>query len=301
MPQPQMEKKSMATVALESNERARSMAASTNLLTELENGLKRVTIDGDEYFVAEGDTLLDADQLKIYALNRERVTAARQAAAVADEAGLGLQSLDDPARSALVAVTQGGKIVRWKPGVVLTYRVVKNSFTDLNNYTMVVNNMTAATTAWSATCGIAFQHRADLDSAPGAGPAGTIFAVREIDAGGQFIAAAFFPNDPVDRRRVLIDPSYYDQGLSFDRVGVLRHELGHVLGFRHEHIRSEAPPACPDEPQFDTQNLSKYDPRSVMHYFCGGVGSTALAITDIDTVSSQKVYGAPLNTFTLVE
>jgi len=61
----------------------------------------------------------------------------------------------------------------------------------------------------------------------------------------------------------------------------------------------EAPPACPDEPQFDTQNLGQYDPRSVMHYFCGGVGSPALAITDIDKVSSQKVYGPSLSTFTL--
>ena len=63
-----------------------------------------------------------------------------------------------------------------------------------------------------------------------------VFTVRHVDAGGQFIAAAFFPTYPPLRRRVLIDPSYFADDLSFDRVGVLRHELGHVLGFRHEHI-----------------------------------------------------------------
>ena len=116
--------------------------------------------------------------------------------------------------------------------------------------------------------------------------------VRELDTGGEFIAAAFFPNNPKDRRQLIVDPSYYTT--TFDSVGVFRHELGHVLGFRHEHIRSEAPPTCPNEPLFDAKNLGKYDPQSVMHYFCGQVGSTTLRITDLDRTGSQQVYGPPL-------
>jgi hypothetical protein len=300
-PYPADKKKSMAAVALERSPELRESAASGGLFEKLRDGLKRVTIDGEEYFIAEGDTLLDADQLAIYALNRQRVAQAREAAAVADRAGLGLQTLDDPDRTALVAVTQGGKIVRWKPGLVLSYRVVKNTFADVNKFNLVVDAMKKATKDWQDTCGITFQHRPDLDAAPGVGAAGALFAVREIDANGDFIASAFFPNDPVDRRRVLIDPSFYADDLGFNKIGVLRHELGHVLGFRHEHIRSEAPPACPNEPQFDTANLSLYDPKSVMHYFCGGVGNPELAISAIDVTSSRKVYGLPLSDFTLLE
>jgi hypothetical protein len=100
---------------------------------------------------------------------------------------------------------------------------------------------------------------------------------------------------------VLIDPSYFDAGLSFNKVGVLRHELGHVLGFRHEHIRSGAPPACPDEDLWGTIDLTQYDPQSVMHYFCGGAGSPELALTELDRIGSQKLYGPPFNTFTFVE
>jgi len=82
---------------------------------------------------------------------------------------------------------------------------------------------------------------------------------------------------------------------------VLRHELGHVIGFRHEHIRSGAPPVCPHEDTTGTINLTDYDPRSVMHYFCGGVGSRTLEITDIDRTGSQQVYGAPLSAFQFIE
>jgi hypothetical protein len=113
-----------------------------------------------------------------------------------------------------------------------------------------------------------------------------------------FIAAAFFPNDPINRRRVLIDPSYFTT--TFNQVGVLRHELGHVLGFRHEHIRSGAPAACPDEDPGRVIDLTQYDPRSVMHYFCGGVGSRELAISDLDREGSQRVYGPPLSDFMLI-
>ena len=100
-------------------------------------------------------------------------------------------------------------------------------------------------------------------------------------------------------RRVLVDPTFFTT--SFDQVGVLRHELGHVLGFRHEHIRGEAPDVCPDESQTGTVDLTEYDPQSVMHYLCGSMGNKELRITALDKVGSRKVYGPPLAEFRLVE
>lgn len=203
-------------------------------------------------------------------------------------------------RSSLVGVTSGGKLVRWKPGLALTYCVMKNTFTNQAKYDQAVAGMKQATWAWENVCGIKFQYKSELDTSV-TRPEGVIFIVREIDAGGQFIASAFFPNDPRNRRRVLIDPSFFAPDLGFDPVGVLRHELGHVLGFRHEHIRSQAPATCPDETLADTLDLTQYDPQSVMHYFCGNVGSRTLAITDVDKMGSQKLYGMPFDKFTYVE
>ena len=280
--------------------------AQEDTLSKLKRTLKKVAIkeaDGsvEEFYRVEGDMLLDEDQLGIYALQRD--AAEREKALKKERAALGAGDIGPQiGRSSLVAVTTSqGKFVRWKQGMTLSYCVLKNTFSTEADYNMVVANMKQATWGWESVCGIKFEYKPELDNSTTTKPPGVLFPVREIDAGGQFIAAAFFPTDPKDRRRLLIDPSYYDPDLGFDKVGVLRHELGHVLGWRHEQIRSEAPAICPDEDTANTVDLTQYDPQSVMHYFCGGVGSRDLAITDVDKIGSQKVYGLPFDSFNYVE
>jgi len=286
--------RSVASEAMERDAGLRQAATSSGLFTRLRDGLKRVTVDGEEFWVTEGDTLLDEDQLAIFAFARESADAAHAAAQSAGMAGLGTAGIAEPASARIVGILQNNRIVRWAPGVVLTYRLARDSFTSQERYDQARLMMEQATKAWEETCGVKFEHRSELDARPGVGQEGAVFVVREFDSGGQFIAAAFFPNDPRNRRRVLIDPSFFDPNLSFDQVGVLRHELGHVIGLRHEHIRSGAPAACPDEPLFDTIDITRYDPQSVMHYFCGGVGSRELNITTVDRNGTRQIYGPPL-------
>ncbi len=271
-----------------------------SLYETLKEKLQTVEIDGEILYVTEGDTLLDDLQLELYAGQREAEDAAFKAMLRAGEHGLGGSSLTGQSR--LVGIVNNGKLVRWADGLKLSYRIAKDSFVGGDadaHYKVVKENMMFACNAWENTCGVQFEHCSDLDDKPGVGLEGCLFVVREVDAFGRFIAAAFFPTDPKNRRRVVIDPSYYTT--SFDKVGVLRHELGHLLGFRHEHIRSGAPADCPDEGQDDTRDLTEYDPQSVMHYFCGGEGSRDLFITEIDREGSQRLYGLPLNEFRFVE
>jgi hypothetical protein len=276
--------------SLDANSVLAQKAKNSGTFEERKNNARRAVIGGRQFFVVEGDLLLDEVQLARYALQKD---------AGGDEPVAETEVGGKKAR--LVGIGRDGKLVRWKPGVVLSYYVAHETFRTENEYQIARESVRTAADEWMEECGITFEYRNNLDKNPAQRPGGSLFGVSFVDTGGALIAAAFFPDDPPDRRLVVIDPSFYSPDLLFDRVGVLRHELGHVLGFRHEHIRSEAPAVCPGEPTFDTINLTRYDPRSVMHYFCGDVGDKELKITDVDREGAQRLYGLPFSTFHFVE
>lgn len=67
------------------------------------------------------------------------------------------------------------------------------------------------------------------------------------------------------------------------------HELGHVLGFRHEHNRPEAGTCFEDD---NWVPLTPYDSRSIMHYpHCNG-SSEDMEFSELDRKGVQLAYGA---------
>jgi hypothetical protein len=81
--------------------------------------------------------------------------------------------------------------------------------------------------------------------------------------------------------------------------GLLRHELGHMLGFRHEHVWAEDQGGCSEAIEaedFDItgRRLTAYDRGSVMHYAqCDGIAGTDHTITRTDGDGARKLYGMP--------
>ena len=162
----------------------------------------------------------------------------------------------------------------------LTYCVSRSFGRD---YSRVVEAMELAAQAWEAAAAIKLAHLSQHDDTCNRATNSVTFDVRPVNVGGQYLARAFFPSYARGSRNVLIDASamsHPNEGPGLTLTGILRHELGHVLGARHEHVRPEAGACFEDN---DWRPVTNYDPFSVMHYpQCNGLGDWTLRLTELD-------------------
>jgi hypothetical protein len=163
----------------------------------------------------------------------------------------------------------------------------------------VVADMEAATRPWEEVADVAFVHVPAQDASCGPTNQNVVFDVRPVDVDGRYLARAFFPNEPRGGRNVLIDQSSFelDPSGTLQLTGILRHELGHTLGFRHEHTRPESGTCFEDA---NWRPLTDYDAFSVMHYpQCNGLGDWSLTLTSADQTGAACLYepnpGFPLD------
>lgn len=114
-----------------------------------------------------------------------------------------------------------------------------------------------------------------------------LFSVEPVNT-SQYIARAFFPSTSKSQRNVLIDDSIWSSG-NWEAGDIVAHELGHALGFRHEHTRPESG-AC-----FEDNNwrpLTPYDSASIMHYpQCNG-STSDLEFQASDGAGLRALYGS---------
>jgi hypothetical protein len=212
-----------------------------------------------------------------------------------DEPVYGMKNLQDfyerNVRDGQLIVNRvGGVDDKWTDAqkVNITYCVSSSSFGS--RYSTVVSAMAAAAAEWEKVGNVNFVHASQFDSNCTASQTGVVFDVRQTTT-TSYLARAFFPSTGRSQRNVLISTSAFSGTGVWTLKGILVHELGHTLGFRHEHTRPEAG-TCFENTSW--RALTPYDSASVMHYpQCNGSNQGDLVITALDAQGTVALYGAP--------
>ncbi len=158
-----------------------------------------------------------------------------------------------------------------------------------------MNTLRGAMRDWEAVAAVRFVESASCTNLP----AGS-FTILDVATNWSYGA---YPELPVQ-----------ELGVGTDGMGaaLARHELGHILGFRHEHIHSGADPEwkppiltnaaqisrCtenPPNPNMEWYELTTYDPLSVMRYTdcTQGQGVQNVPISVMDGIGARMVYRPP--------
>ena len=187
----------------------------------------------------------------------------------------------------LVVNTVGGTDDKWSTSQVgnLTY-CVSTKFGSRHDD--VVDAMAAGAALWEgASSRITYVHVSSQDGSCNVRNRSVLFSVEPVQT-SQYIARAFFPSTPKRQRNVLVDDSIWTSG-SWTPANIMGHELGHTLGFRHEHTRPEAGTCFEDN---NWRPLTPYDSSSIMHYpQCNGT-SDDLSMTSTDRQGAVALYGS---------
>jgi hypothetical protein len=108
-----------------------------------------------------------------------------------------------------------------------------------------------------------------------------------------YIARAFYPRSKIEYRVLRISPKYFSPFIAIDKVGVFRHEIGHILGYLHEYSVDCKTESDSIPPGLIRMAISDADDASVMAFACGvRENRKSILLSPRDIADHQKIYGA---------
>ena len=142
-------------------------------------------------------------------------------------------------QGAMATLLLGGTAKKWTATerISLSYCVSSSGFGS--NYTTVLNAMSAAAAYWEQTANVHFEYLPAHDSTCTNSNSNVTFNV-SADSTMTYNALSFFPSYPRANRQLVINYARSTALSPRTLSGVLVHQLGHVLGFIHDHINCDS-------------------------------------------------------------
>ncbi|KAH7123386.1 hypothetical protein B0J13DRAFT_647691, partial [Dactylonectria estremocensis] len=170
------------------------------------------------------------------------------------------------------------RIPRYTSKSILTYNFDRRSFLLDADYRCVEEGIQVASDEWNKLClGPKFQRIGNNEKA--------WFKViyhDEHPSNKGVYAKSFFPHSPARYREFIVYPLSLTAEHRPFVSNISLHELGHILGLRHEFAGDH-----PHERHLPSALVGEENPRSVMNYFDH---PRALTLTDVDKRDVRKFY-----------